>query len=83
MEKWCDLRSDPCQKGPGSRRTRPHPPAAWLPRTVCTGPTWLVGGTRATPLLLTGGGAEGFRHRFSDFSLCDRKAHQQPSVQFC
>lgn len=33
------------------------------------GPTWEVGGTLATPLLLTGEAVEGFRHRFSDFSL--------------
>lgn len=33
------------------------------------GPTWEVGGTLATPLLVTEEGVEGFRHRFSDFSL--------------
>lgn len=81
MEKWCDLRSDRPRRVPGPGAPGPTP-AAWLPRTVCTGPTWLVG-ARGPPLLLTGGGAEGFRHRFSDFSLCDRKAHQQPSVQVC
>lgn len=69
---------------PPSRPPRPHPPAAWGPRTVCTGPTWLVGGTRATPLLVTGGGAVGFRHRFSDFSLCHKRARERVSVQvFC
>lgn len=44
-------------------------PAAWLPRIPWMGPTWDVGGTLATPLLVTEEGVEGFRHRFSDFSL--------------
>lgn len=44
-------------------------PAAWLPRMLWIGPTWEVGGTLATPLLVTEEGVEGFRHRFSDFSL--------------
>lgn len=44
-------------------------PAAWLARIPWMGPTWEVGGTLATPLLLTEEGVEGLRHRFSDFSL--------------
>lgn len=28
-------------------------PAAWLPRMLWIGPTWEVGGTLATPLLVT------------------------------
>lgn len=44
-------------------------PAAWLPRILWIGPTCVVGGTLATPLLVTEEGVEGFRHRFSDFSL--------------
>lgn len=47
----------------------PFLPAAWLPRILWIGPTCVVGGTLATPLLVTEGGVVGFRHRFSDFSL--------------
>lgn len=53
-------------------------PAAWLPRIPWIGPTWEVGGTLATPLLLTEEGVEGFRHRFSDFSLqSDGDKHEE------
>lgn len=47
----------------------PFLPAAWLPRILWIGPTCVVGGTLATPLLVTEEGVAGFRHRFSDFSL--------------
>jgi len=54
---------------PHTSITRSHTPEAWLLRPGCTGPTWLVGVTRATPLLVTKDGAEELRHRLSDFSL--------------
>lgn len=53
-------------------------PAAWLPRILWIGPTCVVGGTLATPLLVTEEGVVGFRHRFSDFSLQgDGETHEE------
>lgn len=60
--------------------TGPHAPAAWLLRPACTGPTWLVGGTRATPLLVTKDGAVEFRHRLSDFSLREPRARGRAAL---